>query len=348
MQARQFGENTRTRRVRIQGIVFVLIPPRSPPSNRIQHDKMKPSEEICSENKKIAARRAAYGSSGGGDTAKGRGSSGKPPLNPSGKPGESGAGRRRKSSLAAYLQREGVSVHADLPDGTGTGGGERIPPTAAGTSRKRRASGTGIVEEEDNDDQERRAGGGVARWSRYSKPKGSGSGGGDGRTPTPTPERGADSSSEDESSSSITIPGLSGVLVTQLTWGAGSGAWDAALQGGAQDGAGGGAGGGAAAAGTDAPDRREGLVGTTALGEISGSTSKSGAEAERTGVGGPEKDRASGRDAHSRRLTYTEVSSSSCTTRLVYTQVRASPYIRGVAGTECSSAADSFTVNPHG
>jgi len=180
------------------------------------------------------------------------------------------------------------------------------------------------MQKEVDDEQERRAGGDTARRWRYSKVKGSGGGGG--RTSTPTPERGADSS-EDES---VTIPGLTGVLVTQLTWGRGNGAWDATLQDGAGDGA------AAAVAGTDTPGSREGLVGTTTLREISVSTRKSGAEAARTGGVGLEEG-ASGRDAHGRRLTYTEVSSFCFTTAAGCLCTDVAP---GASGSSCS--ANSF------
>lgn len=240
---------------------------------------MIPSEEISSENKRLASRRAHHGSG----AAKDPGSSGKTPLKPSGKPGDKVANRRRRrSSLAAYLQHE-VSVHVGSPDA------ERIPPPTADTSRKRRARGSSSAAKEEND-EEKRAGEEAARRLGFSK----GGGDGDGRIPA---ERGQAYSSEDES---MTLPGLSGVLVTQLTWG--SGAWDSALPDSAGD--------GASATGIDSSERREGLVGTTTLVDISGNTGKPDGRAGRSGGVGLEEERASDREATGRRLTFTEVRAS--------------------------------------
>ncbi|CAN0156554.1 unnamed protein product [Ectocarpus sp. 13 AM-2016] len=178
---------------------------------------------------------------------------------------------RRTTALASYLREESVRVEG--------GTGARTLSAGPGTSRIRRArdrpEGVGKEGDDDNGTEEKRAGNDAPRRSRYRQSGDGGGGGGQGEasaTQQQQEEQGqggmpSDSGEED----SLTMPGLGGVIVTQLTWGAGSGAWDAALKDAAGDAAAEGTGAATAAeaavgaASTAIETDRAGLVGTTSV-----------------------------------------------------------------------------------
>lgn len=270
-----------------------------------------PSEEISSEKKRHAARKALYGSKSS-SSGKGKDVSGKPPLNPNNdNPRGRGGPReqRRTSAFVSYLRREGVSGRLTLPDslpegreGQGEGQGERhgeghgegearIAPPRAGLSRKRRASGREGEEAED-----KRAGeDGARRLGHHERGSDMGKPG-----EAFSPRSGVLDSSEEES---MTIPGLSGVLMTQLTWGAD--AWDAAQsRAGDRD----------SNRETAAADSHGNIDGIVDLDRDDSDTAGSGAGAEGSGVTaadvleGRREDGASGDEVGGgRRLTFTEV-----------------------------------------
>lgn len=181
---------------------------------------------------------------------------------------------RRTTALASYLRKESVRVEG--------GTGARIPSAGLDTSRIRRArdrpEGVGKEGGDENGTEEKRAGNDTPRRLRFRQ-SGDGVGGGGGgqgeasATQQQEEEQGqggmpSDSGEED----SLTMPGLGGVIVTQLTWGAGSGAWDAALTDAAGDAAAEGTGAATAAAAAEVgaastaiETDRAGLVGTTSV-----------------------------------------------------------------------------------
>lgn len=239
-----------------------------PPPPRLQLN-LKTSEEISAENNKLAAKKAIYdGGKKGGDAG---GRKANPGSSDGG--GDSSAGRlheHRTTALASYLRKESLPVSVRLEGGAGA----RIPSEGADTSRRRpardRPEGVGKADDDDNDTEEKRAGNNAPQRLRYRQNRDGGGGGGGGRgedSPTQPQEQeqgGVHSDSGEDDS--LTMPGLSGVLVTQLTWGSGSGAWDAVLKDGAGDAAPGGTGAAPAAVGaasTAIKTERSGLIGTT-------------------------------------------------------------------------------------
>lgn len=276
------------------------------------------SEEISSEKKRQAARKTLYGNR---SEKHDRDASGKPPLNPAGQPWGRGPEGRTTSALTSYLRRESVSV-SGCPTTAGSGarqrpgghereaeGDARKAPPRAGLSRKRRASDAG----RDADAEEKRAGQDAARRLGYHQ----------GRDDEEKSQRAFSSRGEstDTSEEDTIIPGLGGVLMTQLTRGAND--WDImqaeALAEGGQG----------AKSAPDSHGGTERLVGTTEPPAVAvprepdhvHDTAGSGAGAQSSGeaaaadaLDGRRVDGESRGGVGGRRMTFTEVSLRLCPT----------------------------------
>lgn len=279
----------------------------------------------------MAARKVHYGGGGGGGGSGGGGGNKHTPRkqqqhHPPGQQSDGGkrlSSENQTSALASYLRRESVSVGPASPPEDGA----RIRPKDADTSRKRGAAaaaaaatgvGASAIEEEEwgVGEEEKRTG--------CEAPQRSGDFDNSGSSGDPREALTSQGSEED----SFTIPGLSGVLVTQLTWGKGNGGWDAAMLDEAGEGAESSLPPVAEAAATAAPsDRNEGLVGTTTIVAVDidhddirngGQGADECEEIEGDGVG-----RESGREGTDEGSNRGEGNGESGGRRVTYTEVRA-------------------------
>eukprot|EP00752_Nemacystus_decipiens_P013801 g12253.t1 len=273
------------------------------------------SEEISSDKKRQAAKRTFKSSR---SEAYLNGTSSKPPEHPNGQPCGRAQRERRTTAPTSYLRRDSSSVvptsvdyYHHLHERERRAGEEaRIAPPSAGSGRKRRASGT--VRE--GEEEEKRTGKNAARWAGHLDRED------DKRQPQVAFSPRIDTADSSEEESTSLPPGLSGVLVTQLTWGADE--WNAAKNEAEASAAG----GGTATAETDSHSEQRGLVGSSKplpvaiLGDLDnvsdGTAGGPGVGAERRGeTEAAEADALEGRRdegaggdgaSGSRRMTFTE------------------------------------------